>query len=364
MNVLGLMSGTSMDGLDACLANLEINKNNKLILHSNKFEFIPFSNNLKSKIYDTVLYQEPSNIKKLHEEIGLFLLESTKGLLKNEQIDLISMHGQTISHINGEKTIQIGNPKYLYDSYNIPIIYDFRSFDIKLGGNGAPLMPFLDWMLYKKSMLDTITLNIGGISNVTYIPKNADRNEVIGFDTGPGMCLIDQYVKITWGQEIDFNAKYSKNGKINNSLLENLLENSFSFSKPPKSTSVENYNIFYLQKLIEKYKNIPSEDFIRTLVNYTVITIRNNIEMFLKAHKNYQLIISGGGINHPLIISDLKDLIDTLNIVKFKFNGIDHNYKEAFLMTLMGYCRLMNIPNNMPSVTGAKKNEVYGEIYE
>ena len=163
---------------------------------------------------------------------------------------------------------------------------------------------------------------------------------------------------------MDYNGKYSKNGTMNSLLLNALIDNKFMLKEPPKSTSVEQYDTEYLNKFIEKFKNIPSENFIRTLVNYTVYCIKDNVDRFLNIDEKFQLIVSGGGINHPLILLDLKNSLHTNKIKKFNYYGIDHNYKESFLMALLGYCRVKNIPNNMPSVTGANKLDVYGEIYE
>ena len=364
MIILGLMTGTSMDGLDACLVNLNVDKENRLFIGSVKVDFFSYPVKLKKSIINIVHNQNFDNIDILNKELGLFFFESSKKILINENIDIISLHGQTISHTDSKESIQIGSPKYLFENFNIPIIYDFRTLDIELGGTGAPLMPFLDWMIYKNSKIDTITLNIGGISNITYIPKKGNRNQVVGFDVGPGMCLIDMYVKLNWNKEMDYNGKYSKDGVVDSLLLKNLIDNKFMLKKPPKSASVEDYDTIYLNKLIKKFKNIPSENFIRTLVNYTTYCIIDNINRFLNLDEKFQLIISGGGVNHPLILSDLKKSLYPNKIERFNFNGINHNYKESLLMALLGYCKIKNIPNNMPSVTGAKKLDVYGEIYE
>ena len=114
--------------------------------------------------------------------------------------DLIASHGQTISHISGTSTMQVGNPKYLHNAYNKPVIYNFRLKDIELGGKGAPLIPFLDWLLFNKYKQNILTLNLGGIANISYIPKSGNREHVIGFDTGPGMSLIDEYSKKHFNQ--------------------------------------------------------------------------------------------------------------------------------------------------------------------
>ena len=233
-----------------------------------------------------------------------------------------------------------------------------------LGGTGAPLMPFLDWLLYKSLKNNVITLNIGGISNITYIPKNSSRNDVLGFDTGPGMCLIDNYVKIMYNDDIDYNAKYSKNGKINSKLLKLLLNDSFLYKKPPKSLSVDYYVNDYLFNLIEKFKNINNEDFLRTLVNYSVKSIEYNINQFIPKSESKYFIISGGGIRHPLILKDIKNTFYNYSVMECNLTNAASDFKESILMAVMGYTCYYEISNNMPSVTGAERDDVYGIIYE
>ena len=358
------MSGTSMDGLDCCYADIEITKEFKLEYRIIDFVLFPFDICLRADIVDAIESKNQTIINKAHNKLGMYYLECCKTILHNRKIDIISMHGQTISHIDGILSKQIGNPKYLNEHFKVPIIYNFRNKDIKLGGRGAPLIPFLDWLLYKNMNVDVITLNLGGISNLTLIPKNGERNSVIGFDAGPGMCLIDEYSKLIWGSNLDFDAQYSLKGRINYCLLDFLLDNSFIKKNPPKSTSREKFDKTFLNQVMEKFNKISYYDFIRTLVNFTALLIKENIDNFIKVSKNSFLIISGGGANHPLLLKDLKENIKINNIKILNNKSLNVDSKESFLMAIMGYTCYNCISNNMINVTGVKKLAVYGEIYE
>ena len=171
LTVLGMMSGTSMDGLDCIIAKIQINNEYKLEFQIIEEKTFRISSKLRNEISEIV--DNPRiNYLSLHEKLGLFYSSSVSQLINKQKLDLIAFHGQTIFHQEKVKSIQIGNPFPISNLFNIPILYNFREADIKAGGTGAPLMPFLDWLLFKNSKFNDITLNIGGISNITYIPKN------------------------------------------------------------------------------------------------------------------------------------------------------------------------------------------------
>ena len=224
MTVLGLMSGTSMDGLDCCLCNIKISSNFKFdyeILDSHTYTY---NHSVKSKIYSLIGSYDKSKINFLDEYLGNLFAEISEKFLNNRKVDLIASHGQTLRHHSGKESLQIGNPIFLYKIFNVPIVYNFRVKDISLGGTGAPIVPFLDWLLFKNLNQNVITLNIGGISNITFIKKDGIREHVLGFDTGPGMCLIDEYVKHIYNESFDLNSKYSIDGTVNKKMMEQLIK--------------------------------------------------------------------------------------------------------------------------------------------
>ena len=363
MFVLGLMTGTSMDGIDLCLADLEFRE----------------IDSLKFKIIDSITYQYPNQIKKniikslndssynysdLSNQIGKFYLDKTIQFLKNRNIDLIASHGQTISHLSNKYSLQIGNPEYMSKYFRIPVVYNFRKKDIDFNGTGAPLVPYLDWLLFKNSKENVFTINLGGISNLTFIPRGGIRKNVIGFDMGPGMCLSDQYMRIFFNKKYDYFGGLASKGKVIEKLLDKLMNNEFVYKKPPKSTSVENFNEDYMNEMLKEFNQINKFDFLRTLVNFTGRCIERNINLFTSLNRNKdKIFLSGGGAKNITLVNDLKEMI-SLNIENFNYNGINIDNKEAFLMCLLGYTCIMKIPNNISSVTGASKEVVCGEIYE
>ena len=359
--ILGLMSGTSMDGLDMCLAEINIDKTNFLKFRIIKSVFEPFKNITKIQIKNAI---NDINISATNNYLGKLFSKIFKKNFKSYEIDAIALHGQTVSHIDGIMTMQIGNPKYLAKSFSVPIIFNFRQADIDHGGNGAPLMPFLDWLLFCKSKKDKIVLNVGGISNLTYIPNNSKKHEVIGFDTGPGMALIDEYCLSEWNVDFDCNAKFSSQGFVIEPLLDYLMEHPFINKKYPKSTGRHEFGEDLVKKIKKKWKESSKKDILRTFVAFTAKSIWKNISNIRNfSYKNTELIISGGGSCHPLLIQDLK-YFTNLEIVNFKNKELCSDFKEAFLMSVLGACHLNGIPANLPSVTGAKKQIVLGELYK
>ncbi len=361
LSILGLMSGTSMDGLDCCLAEISINDNYILdfkIIDSKTFQF---DNKLIKKISSLVGSRNRKKINALDLELGMIYRDLAIDFLGSNKIDLISTHGQTLRHQDCVESLQIGHPKYLSLHFNVPIIYNFRPKDILLGGTGAPFVPYLDWLIFKESKKNVITINLGGISNITYIPCSGNRKDVVGFDTGPGMCYIDEFVKHYIEDSYDVNARYSQRGIVDDILLNELLKNKFVNLEPPKSTTREDFSKRKLLKIASKYRHLNKFDFLRTLVKFTADSISLNINNYIGKDLYDKIYISGGGAKHRILVEDLKENLSNLFIMDSCNISVDN--KESFLMCVMGYSRIKNLYNNMPSVTGAKKLDVYGEIY-
>ena len=364
LTIAGLMSGTSMDGLDCCIAKVAINKNwdfNYEIIATKSFDF---NFNVRAKICENLGETQISNIALLDDFMGETFLNLSKDFLSSYKFDAISIHGQTIHHRDKVKTIQVGNPFYLGSFFKVPVVYNFREKDIDAGGNGAPLMPFLDWLLFKNSKENVFTINLGGISNLTFIPKGGIRKNVIGFDMGPGMCLSDQYMRNFFNKKYDDYGRLASKGKVIEKLLDKLMNNEFFYKKPPKSTSVENFSENYMSEILNEFNEINKFDFLRTLVNFTCRCIEQNISLYTNLNSNKdKIFLSGGGSKNITLVNDLKEMISP-RIENFNYNGINVDNKEAFLMCLLGYTCVMKIPNNISSVTGASRELVCGEIYE
>ena len=244
----------------------------------------------------------------------------------------------------------------------IPVVCNFRENDIRNGGNGAPLMPFLDWLLFSDYSKDIVTLNIGGISNIAYIPKSKSKYEVRGFDTGPGMCLVDIACRLFFDSSYDPDAKFSKHGEVDSDILNKLLDSQLIKMIPPKSMDISDFGEDIINQISAMSPDLNHYDILRTLVEFTIESIDYNIYKFIKLNRfDFDLILSGGGTDHPLVKEGL--LKRGYNITPISNFGIDSSIKEAFLIAVLGACRVLNLKSNMPPVTGAFNNVILGDIY-
>ena len=210
--ILGLMSGTSMDGLDMCLAEISLDYDYSFEYQILDTQYEKFDKETIKFIRKTI--RDNSYLDDLDSLLGEKYSNIVKHYFCTDDMDIISMHGQTVIHTDKVESVQAGSPMFLNDIFKVPVVHNFRYLDIEKGGNGAPLMPFLDWLLFRDYSTDVITLNIGGISNISWVKRHSSINDVIGFDTGPGMSLIDEFVLLKWGVQYDENGLLASNGNI------------------------------------------------------------------------------------------------------------------------------------------------------
>ena len=245
----------------------------------------------------------------------------------------------------------------------VPVVYNFRQADIDVGGNGAPLMPFLDWLLFQDNCHDTITLNLGGVANISFIPKSGKRNEVIGFDTGPGMALIDECCEKFYNEPIDMDGIHAKQGKVNEDILSELMEHKFIQKMPPKSTGRHEFGRELLNSIILNYAQTAPNDLIRTFCIFTAKSIAENLNKFLNfSTTDIHLIISGGGVHHPVLMEDIQKNTNILNLKTTDVIEMEPDMKETLLMAVLGVARMQEMKANMPSVTGAEKMVILGDF--
>ena len=359
------MSGTSMDGLDCGLFTISISDNFDLEWSCRDFKTFRYNNNIVEVINNAII-KGKRYYKDADEILGQEFANISQDFLNNRYIDLVATHGQTVLHNDSINTLQIGNPRYLFNIFKVPIVFNFRKSDIESGGNGAPLMPILDWFLFKNKLLDVATLNIGGMANISFIPQAANHDDVLGFDTGPGMALIDISCKLFYGDKYDINGKYAKKGNIDYILLDHLLQHKFINTKPPKSTGVHEFGPKLVNDIKEKYNHLNNNDIIRTFCAFTANSISNNINKFININaEKCDLIISGGGVHHYILMQDIKESCSIKNIYTSNTVGINPDKKESLLMSVLGVARLQKMKISMPNVTGASKKVLLGDvIYE
>lgn len=365
MLVIGLMSGTSLDGVDASLVNITKEKN------SYKYEqvgfiFVPYKQELKNKIME-VSKLDTSNVQKicsLNFELGSVYSDVVRNLLEKYDIDendieFIAMHGQTIWHNPNNmdnyysSTLQIGEPSVLAYNFNTLVISNFRTMDMAAGGSGAPLVPFVNYALYKSDLKNVAFQNIGGIGNVAYIPKNSSAMDVIAFDTGPGNMLIDEAMKILYNKPFDESGSVALSGIVNEEVLDYLMNDEYLDLPYPKSTGREKYSKEYFNIILEKMKDEPSENIIATITAYTADTISYAYNKFLNDVD--EMILSGGGSYNKFIIKRLKEKLNIPIIIHKESDSY-----EAFCFAVLGHYTYMKEPSNMTSVTGAKHEVILG----
>lgn len=368
MLAIGIMSGTSLDGIDICLVNISsYNKEYKYDIVS--FNSYPYDNKLVDRIKE-VSNINSSNVQKicsLNVEISYAYVDAINKFINEfnlniKEVEFIAMHGQTIWHNPdnmddyASSTLQIGDPSVVAYAFNIKVISNFRMMDMAAGGCGAPLIPFVDYMLYHNKDKSIAMQNIGGIGNVCYIKKASSIDELVAFDTGPGNMLIDGAMKKLFNLPFDDKGMIAKKGSINKIVLNELLNDEYLKRSYPKSTGREKYNDSYLNNIISKVLETGSkEDVITTLSAYTAYTIINAYNDFLGEID--EVIVSGGGSHNEYMMDLLRENLKAKIIIENRTDAF-----EAFGFAILGHMTLLNRPSNVPVVTNAKKKVVLGNI--
>lgn len=358
---LGLMSGTSMDGLDCGLFDISLTDDYKLQWKCIDFKTMQYNSKVRHVIEDA-LTGDYFLGKVAHLTLGHVFNELVVQFLDGREVELIGSHGQTIAHSDGKFTEQIGDIQLMKETYKVPIIHDVRQADVFEGGNGAPLMPFLDWLLFQNSNKHVITLNIGGVANVTSIHPNAERNDVIGFDTGPGMALIDTCALQCFQDKWDTDGKYSRSGETDEDLLAFCMNQTFISKQPPKSTGRHEFGESFLSIILENFSNVSPENLLRTLIHFSAQSISDNIQKYCNFTPSItEVIVSGGGVHHPLLMKTLQNMLKPAKVIISDSIGIAPDMKESLLMATLAVANKNELPANMPSVTGANDIVILGK---
>ena len=382
MLVLGLMSGTSADAIEVALARISgaaLRLNAKLLNHTS----IVFPAGLRKEILRVAEQQSISagELSQLNFRLGETFAEAALAACRRfrvapKKIALIGSHGQTIFHQGRPvpyfghataSTLQIGEPAIIAARTGITTVADFRPADMAQGGQGAPLVPYADYLLYRHEKLGRVSLNLGGIANITVIPANAKPSQVFAFDTGPANMLIDALVAhFTHGrQRYDKNAHLAQQGRSIPALIDELMRDPYLKLAPPKSTGREYYGSDYrerLRRLGRRHKAKPNE-LIRAATIFTALSIVDALNRFvLPKTKIHQLIVSGGGAHNPLIMGQMSAALPQIQIVPSSQLGVPEDAKEAFAFALLAYETFHHRPSNVPSATGARGLAILGKI--
>lgn len=363
---IGMMSGTSMDGIDACL--VEINEDFSFrILDSHS---IPYPDEVIEKLLLAANnHASTGDICNLNFVVAKLFAKCANELVKKstnkEDVDYIASHGQTIFHIpkdistggiTTKSTLQIGDISVIAQETGICTIGNFRTRDMAAGGLGAPLVPFADELIFKKDVPRAIQ-NIGGIGNVTVL---SPHSETFAFDTGPGNMLIDYFVKKLFNKSYDESGEIAALGKVDEDWLSELLNEPYYSQNPPKTTGRELFNDEYAQKIFLSAPKNP-HDVVATLTALTAKTIALAYENFIP-FKLKEVVIGGGGAYNKTLIKFLRSYLGNIEVKTHKDFGLEDKLKESVAFAILGYCTLNNITNNLPNCTGANEKVVMGEI--
>ena len=361
---IGLISGTSIDAIDAVLVDFAQLPLRLLATHSE-----PIPAEIKLQLHE-LCSPGPDEINRmgaLDVQVGKLFATACQSLLQKTNISsndilAIGSHGQTIRHqpgFNHPFTLQIADPNVIAEMTGITTIADFRRRDMASGGQGAPLVPAFHNYFFRSNNIDRVILNIGGIANVTILPANPAA-PITGFDTGPGNTLLDAWIRLQKNQACDINGEWARSGTLNTKLLETLLSDNYFQQTPPKSTGREYFNLTWLKEKLPA--EIAAVDVQRTLTEFTARSILQAIKNF--GPKSGQILLCGGGIHNRFLFECLQHNSNDYSLHSSSEFGIDPDWMEAIAFAWLAKQTLLGKPGNLPTVTGAKKAVILGGIYK
>ncbi|HTV56836.1 MAG TPA: anhydro-N-acetylmuramic acid kinase [Terriglobia bacterium] len=380
---VGLMSGTSMDGIDAALVELS-GRVDRPRIHLRAFRMMPYPSVLRKRLMRIAGGEATTamEISRLNFALGGLFAESALAVCNQARIAphrlaVIGSHGQTVFHqgraennrvkksLSPANTLQIGEASIIAERTGAPVVADFRPADIAAGGHGAPLAPVVDYLLFGNSDESVATLNIGGIANVTIVPVRAKPKDVIGFDTGPGNMVVDELIRYFTGgrRTFDREGQWARRGAVLQRLLDRILRLPFFRQHPPKSAGREQFGSEFVNRYFLHEKSSRPEDLVRTATELTVQSVaaalRSTATSAIQIHR---MIVSGGGVHNEFLLERLREILPEIEIAPSDRYGVPADAKEAIAFALLADRRLRGLPGNLPSVTGARRPVLLGKL--
>ena len=378
MRVAGIMSGTSLDGIDVAIVDIgKVDKAGRKI-RPVAFHSTPYTEAVRQAILGvsntTVTTAE---IARLHVRLGQLYARAIQQTCRRHRvplpsIELVGCHGQTIYH-QGEArpflgrpvatTLQIGEAGVIAEALGVPVVSDFRMRDMAAGGKGAPLVPYVDYLLFRHAKRGRVALNIGGIANITAIPPGALPGEVMAFDTGPGNMVIDALVaELTSGRErFDRGGQIAARGRVGRALLDAVLADPYYRERPPKTAGREQYGAEFIARL--KQTGLPLTDLVATATALTPAAIAAGIERFVRPRMRVdEIIAAGGGVHNQTLMAYLQAFLPEVQIRRTDEFGISADAKEAIAFAVLAHETYRGRASNLPSATGAKHAVILGKV--
>ena len=376
--VIGLMSGTSADGIDAALVEIHGSAT------SSKLRLIAFQTFLYPRGFKKFLLRNSSaltarldDVTRLDMLVATFFADAAKRLVRGaglpmNRVDLIGSHGQTIHHLpiprrmfgkNIRSTLQIGNTSAIAKLTGIVTVGDFRTGDLAVGGSGAPLVPLFDYLMLRSRTKNRAALNIGGIANMTLLPRRCSIDDVIAFDTGPGNMVIDALMQRFFDKPFDREGKIASRGKIDSRLLKWMARHPYLGRNPPKSTGRELFGENFLDRLLPRVHDANPLDLITTATEFTALSIYQSYLKFIRATSPLdELIVSGGGSHNRYLIDALRRYFSGVSVCPSDAMCIPSDAKEAICFALLANETITGHSGNVPGSTGARRRTILGVI--
>ncbi len=375
MLIVGLMSGTSLDGVDAALVQIEGDSVETVSWRMVHWATLPYAEERREAIHRAVVAGSAEALCRLHARIGEWLAEAVlrvcgEAEVPLAEVDAVGSHGQTIWHDppiaeRRGSTLQLGDPATIAERIGRPVIADFRARDVAAGGHGAPLVPWVDQVLFALPDRARALQNIGGIGNVTWVPPRGSAERVLAFDTGPGAALIDAAVELATDGRLTFDrdGRLAAQGKVDAALLEELLRHPFFGEEPPKSTGREAFGRPFVHRLVEAARPEGDRDWldlVATLTELTARTIADAYGRWVLPRGVAEAVLTGGGARNPSLARRIRELLDPLPVLEGAALGVDAEAKEALAFAVLAWAHVHRIPANVPSATGAAGPRVLG----
>lgn len=362
---IGLMSGTSMNAIDAALVDLH---DRPQLLHTAS---LPYTPELRTRLKDLCegTSDELKKFAALDAELGYLFAEAAiavmkKGGARPAEVTAIGSHGQTVRHYpacDPKSSLQIADPNIIASVTGITTVADFRRRDMSVGGQGAPLVPAFHNLLFRQRGRDRAILNLGGIANLTILPAS-QQQPVTGFDTGPGNVLMDQWAGRHLKEPMDHDGNWAASGRVDDRLLERLLCDDYFEAAPPKSTGTEYFNLHWLDRILKRHKTrLVRKNVQTTLCELTAVSIVQAVRRYAPATQ--EILVCGGGVHNLALMFRLQILLGDIHLKSTEDYGLPPEWIEAMAFAWLAHETLAGRPGNLPSVTGATKPVLLGGIY-
>ncbi len=379
MIVAGVMSGTSADGINVALVQISQRKNHSLALKLIGHSEVPYPKNVRTAVLRAMNAKQASVADLARLNFLLAELYSQAVLVTQREFQvrarLVGCHGQTLYHqaepglFLGRKissTWQTGEGSVMAARVGVPVVCDFRPADMAAGGKGAPLVPFLDFLIYRDKKIGRIAQNIGGIANLTAIPANASLHQVFAFDTGPGNMVIDAVTEHLFGRSYDRDGKIAASGRVLDDVVKKLLKRKYFLRKPPKTAGREEFGREFVKEFVQLCQPAEKQDIVATATALTARSIGESVRrLVLNKKGSYsEFVASGGGTKNPTLMAMLTNEVRVLGLnlrLSDEF-GMPSEAKEAVAFAVLAYQTWHKRPSNIPSATGARKSAILGKI--